>query len=201
MPNASDAVENKALCECRPKVQSHPYPATPPPSANGKHAKGTADFTFDLSAEARKSQTENIAPEYLLNEKPRQLFWPGMNPFLFTDLSKSDTRGSRAHSNLSRQSVQDAVRDIEDGSASLNLHDPPLVPVHDLLPLGWSVLRVQVTTKVTTILLAVKHKYFVLEISVPILEGITADDLVVIPTSAIERPHVKFDPENDGVFG
>ncbi|KAK9425365.1 putative Plastocyanin-like domain-containing protein [Seiridium unicorne] len=137
-----------------------------------------------------------------------------MDPFLFTDLSKSDTRGtlekpilyslrigltllgSRAHSNLSRQSVQDAVRDIEDGSASLNLHDPPLVPVHDLLPLGWSVLRVQVTTKVTTILLAVKHKYFVLEISVPILEGITADDLVMIPTSAIERPHVKFDPKN-----
>lgn len=37
--------------------------------------------------------------------------------------------------------------------------------------------------------------------SAPILEGITAEDPIEVPTSAMNRPHIDFEPKNDGVFG
>ncbi|KAJ4200830.1 hypothetical protein NW759_015806 [Fusarium solani] len=68
---------------------------------------------------------------------------------------------------------------------SLNLHNPALVTVHDLPPLGWSVLRFQVTSKA----------------AIPILEGITAENPIEIPEEVLDRPHVEFEPKNDGIFG
>lgn len=128
--------------------------------------------------------------------------------------------GSRAYGKFPHGSVRDAVGNGEDSPTFLNLRDPPLVVVHDLPPLGWSVLRFHVTTKAAILLHAVKLRYFVvshsqnesnllantnatfqLGMAVPILEGITVDDPLTIPTSAVNRPHVKFDPKNDGIFG
>ncbi|KAK6214203.1 hypothetical protein LQW54_004629 [Pestalotiopsis sp. IQ-011] len=105
--------------------------------------------------------------------------------------------GSRAHANFSRENVLDAAN----GHEPLNLRDPPLVVVHDLPPLGWSVLRFEVTTKAATMLHAVKLRHFVLGMSAPILEGFTAEDPIAVPDSAKNRPHVTFQPKNDGVFG
>jgi hypothetical protein len=37
--------------------------------------------------------------------------------------------------------------------------------------------------------------------SVPILEGLDAQNAVDVPEYAKARPHVEFKPANDGVFG
>lgn len=37
--------------------------------------------------------------------------------------------------------------------------------------------------------------------SVPILEGLTPEDFVSVPAYAADRPHVEFEPKNDGIFG
>lgn len=35
----------------------------------------------------------------------------------------------------------------------------------------------------------------------PILEGLDAENVLEIPEYAKSRPHVEFEPANDGVFG
>ncbi|GJD01423.1 multicopper oxidase [Colletotrichum higginsianum] len=109
--------------------------------------------------------------------------------------------GAQPHQGFPFQSVEDAVAAQGEVSRSLNLHDPALVTVHDLPPLGWSVLRFKVTAKAATMIHAVKLRYFALGMSAPIMEGILADDPVKLPESAVNRPHVVFEPKNDGVFG
>lgn len=37
--------------------------------------------------------------------------------------------------------------------------------------------------------------------SAPIMEGILSSDPAEFPESAVNRPHVEFEPKNDGVFG
>ncbi|TDZ14868.1 Laccase abr2 [Colletotrichum orbiculare MAFF 240422] len=98
-------------------------------------------------------------------------------------------------------SVEQAVSKDKNMASSLNLLDPGLVVVHDLPPLGWSVLRFKVTAKAATMIHAVKLRYFALGMSAPIMEGILPNDPVDFPTSAVNRPHVEFEPKNDGVFG
>jgi L-ascorbate oxidase len=68
--------------------------------------------------------------------------------------------GSQAYANFPWRDVIDAVRDAEHGATLLNLHNPPLVVVHDLPPLGWSVLRFKVTTKTASMIHAAKLRYF-----------------------------------------
>ncbi|KAK1985309.1 Cupredoxin [Colletotrichum cereale] len=109
--------------------------------------------------------------------------------------------GAHAYERFSHDSVGEAVVADREVSKSLNLHDPALVTVHDLPPLGWSVLRFKVTAKAATMIHAVKLRYFALGMSAPIMEGIMADDLVKFPKSAVSQPHVEFEPKNDGVFG
>ncbi|KAF3013563.1 hypothetical protein E8E14_010796 [Neopestalotiopsis sp. 37M] len=106
--------------------------------------------------------------------------------------------GSQAHASFPHETVAEAATSSH--ASSLNLRNPPLVVVHDLPPLGWSVLRFEVTTQAATMLHAVKLRYFVLGMSAPILEGITAEDPIKVPTSAMNRPHIDFEPKNDGVF-
>ncbi|KAK2017455.1 Cupredoxin [Colletotrichum eremochloae] len=108
---------------------------------------------------------------------------------------------AHAGQNFSHDSVEDAITVDTDISRSLNLHDPALVTVHDLPPLGWSVLRFKATAKAATMIHAVKLRYFALGLSAPIMEGIMADDPVALPESAVNQPHVDFEPKNDGVFG
>ncbi|KZL70549.1 multicopper oxidase [Colletotrichum tofieldiae] len=109
--------------------------------------------------------------------------------------------GAQAHERFSYRNVEDAIAADGDVSKSLNMHDAALVTVHDLPPLGWSVLRFKVTAKAATMIHAVKLRYFALGMSAPILEGIMADDPAKFPESAVNRPHVDFEPKNDGVFG
>ncbi|KAI1871212.1 uncharacterized protein JN550_004657 [Neoarthrinium moseri] len=109
--------------------------------------------------------------------------------------------GSNAHEEFSARSVQDAIQDGDSAARSLNLYDPALVIVHDLPPLGWSVIRFQITAQAATMIHAAKLRHFLLGMSAPILEGITVDDPISVPSSAMHRPHVQFDPKNDGVFG
>ncbi|KAI6260084.1 hypothetical protein MCOR27_002778 [Pyricularia oryzae] len=87
------------------------------------------------------------------------------------------------------------------GDVVLNLENPALVTVHELPPLGWSVLRFKVTAKAATMIHAVKLRYFALGMSAPILEGILPNDPAQFPESVAKRPHVEFEPKNDGVFG
>jgi hypothetical protein len=37
--------------------------------------------------------------------------------------------------------------------------------------------------------------------TVPILEGITTKDPIIVPEAAQDRPHIEFEPKNDGIFG
>ena len=72
--------------------------------------------------------------------------------------------GASAFGSFDHASVKDAVQSNQAGSATskqLNLADPALVVVHDLPPLGWSVLRFKVTSQSATMLHAVKIRYFV----------------------------------------
>ncbi|CAN8101373.1 unnamed protein product [Discula destructiva] len=108
--------------------------------------------------------------------------------------------GSRANAEFRHATVQDAVQEPE-LAASLNLKNPSLAIVHDLPPLGWSVIRFQVNAKEITMIHAVKLRYFVLGMAAPIIEGFGPKDFVDIPDYASTRPHVEFDPTNDGVFG
>ncbi|KAL0933699.1 multicopper oxidase [Colletotrichum truncatum] len=98
-------------------------------------------------------------------------------------------------------SVEEAVAADKTAASSLNLRSPGLVTVHDLPPLGWSVLRFKVTGKAATMIHAVKLRYFALGMSAPIMEGILPNDPAEFPSSAANRPHVEFEPKNDGVFG
>ncbi|KAK1857061.1 multicopper oxidase [Colletotrichum chrysophilum] len=98
-------------------------------------------------------------------------------------------------------SIEEAVAADKNIASALNLEDPGLVTVHDLPPLGWSVLRFKVTTKAATMIHAVKLRYFALGMSAPIMEGILPTDPANYPTFAANQPHVDFEPKNDGVFG
>lgn len=81
--------------------------------------------------------------------------------------------GSGAHGPFPYDSVHEAVQhdrdngdddDDEDGqgrSMRLNLENPGLNIVHDIPPLGWSVIRFKVTSKEVTMLHAVKLRHFV----------------------------------------
>ncbi|OHE99676.1 hypothetical protein CORC01_05034 [Colletotrichum orchidophilum] len=109
--------------------------------------------------------------------------------------------GAQANERFSHKSVEEAMVGGTQLSKSINLRDPALVIVHDLPPLGWSVLRFKVTAKAATLIHAVKLRYFALGMSAPIMEGILSSDPVEFPESAINRPHVEFEPKNDGVFG
>ncbi|KXH47725.1 hypothetical protein CSIM01_11675 [Colletotrichum simmondsii] len=109
--------------------------------------------------------------------------------------------GAQPNGRFSHKSVEEALLGRDHVSKSLNLKDPALVTVHDLPPLGWSVLRFKVTAKAATMIHAVKLRYFALGMSAPIMEGILSSDPPEFPESAINRPHVDFEPKNDGVFG
>ncbi|KAK1449474.1 hypothetical protein CMEL01_08789 [Colletotrichum melonis] len=109
--------------------------------------------------------------------------------------------GAQPNARFSHKSVKEAFIGRSHLSKSLNLKDPALVTVHDLPPLGWSVLRFKVTAKAATMIHAVKLRYFALGMSAPIMEGILSSDPAEFPESAINRPHVEFEPKNDGVFG
>ncbi|KAG8161956.1 hypothetical protein KVR01_007721 [Diaporthe batatas] len=106
--------------------------------------------------------------------------------------------GSAADGAFPYDTVSEAVRA---GFGSLNLENPGLAVVHDLPPLGWSVVRFKATSGVATMLHAVKLRMFALGMSAPILEGLDAQNAVDIPEYAKARPHVEFKPANDGVFG
>ncbi|KXJ97248.1 Cupredoxin [Microdochium bolleyi] len=115
--------------------------------------------------------------------------------------------GARADERFGHGSVEEAFDVAAAASAKsvvskhLNLKDPALVVVHDLPPLGWSVLRFKVSAQAATMIHATKLRYFLLGMSAPILEGVTVDNSISVPDSATRRPHVEFDPKNDGVFG
>ncbi|KAK1659197.1 Cupredoxin [Colletotrichum godetiae] len=109
--------------------------------------------------------------------------------------------GAQPNARFSHKSVEEALVGGNLLSNNLNLKDPALVTVHDLPPLGWSVLRFKVTVKAATMIHAVKLRYFALGMSAPIMEGILSSDPAEFPESAINRPHVEFKPKNDGVFG
>ncbi|RSL49529.1 hypothetical protein CEP54_012376 [Fusarium duplospermum] len=109
--------------------------------------------------------------------------------------------GSSSGQSFPGRSVKDAVSSPSSPQTSLNLHNPALVTVHDLPPLGWSVLRFQVTSQAASMLHSAKLRYFLLGMTVPILEGITAKTPIEIPEEAFDRPHVEFEPKNDGIFG
>ncbi|KAF4780665.1 hypothetical protein HER10_EVM0000708 [Colletotrichum scovillei] len=109
--------------------------------------------------------------------------------------------GVQPNARFSHKSVKEALIGRSHLSESLNLKDPALVTVHDLPPLGWSVLRFKVSAKAATMIHAVKLRYFALGMSAPIMEGILSSDPAEFPESAINRPHVDFEPKNDGVFG
>ncbi|KAF6843606.1 multicopper oxidase [Colletotrichum musicola] len=109
--------------------------------------------------------------------------------------------GFGANSKFPFAGVEEAIAADKDVAASLNLQDPALVTIHDLPPLGWSVLRFKVDGKAATMIHAVKLRYFALGMSAPIMEGILPDDPAQYPSSAVGRPHVEFEPKNDGVFG
>ncbi|KAM0268814.1 hypothetical protein ACHAPA_004744 [Fusarium lateritium] len=109
--------------------------------------------------------------------------------------------GSDRHKKFPGDTVHDAIQRSGDLGKALNLQDPALVVVHDLPPLGWSVLRFKVTAQQATMLHAVKLRYFALGMSVPILEGITEETPIKIPQSVVARPHVEFQPAHDGIFG
>ncbi|RMJ09294.1 hypothetical protein CDV36_011071 [Fusarium kuroshium] len=109
--------------------------------------------------------------------------------------------GSSSRQSFPGESVEDAVSSPGSPHTSLNLHNPALVTVHDLPPLGWSVLRFEVTSQAASMLHSAKLRYFLLGMTVPILEGITAENPIEIPKEALDRPHVEFEPKNDGIFG
>ncbi|KAJ0308825.1 hypothetical protein COL5a_006356 [Colletotrichum fioriniae] len=109
--------------------------------------------------------------------------------------------GAQPNARFSQKSVEEALVGRNHLFKSLNLKDPALVTVHDLPPLGWSVLRFKVTAKAATMIHAVKLRYFALGMSAPIMEGILSSDPAEFPESAVNRPHVEFEPKNDGVFG
>lgn len=71
---------------------------------------------------------------------------------------------SNVHMKFPHATVQEAVHaGTTDASAAkhLNLENPGRVIVHDLPPLGWSVIRFQVVAEEVTMLHAVKLRYFV----------------------------------------
>lgn len=71
--------------------------------------------------------------------------------------------GSGAHSRFSHGTVHDAVQDAH-FAGELNLQNPGRAIVHDLPPMGWSVIRFQVVAKEVTMLHAVKLRYFVVSL-------------------------------------
>ncbi|KAM5364345.1 hypothetical protein ACJZ2D_011542 [Fusarium nematophilum] len=68
--------------------------------------------------------------------------------------------GSGSREMFPQNTVEDDLRSSGGFCGPLNLDDPSLVTVHDLPPLGWSVLRFQVTSKAATILHSTKLRYF-----------------------------------------
>ncbi|KAK7228885.1 hypothetical protein V2G26_001055 [Clonostachys chloroleuca] len=109
--------------------------------------------------------------------------------------------GSGSGQHFPGETVEEAIRAPNNAHGSLNLENPALVIVHDLPPLGWSVLRFQVTSKAANLLHTAKIRYFLLGMTVPILEGITTKDPIIVPEAAQDRPHIEFEPKNDGIFG
>ncbi|KAF3769411.1 Cupredoxin [Cryphonectria parasitica EP155] len=109
--------------------------------------------------------------------------------------------GAKDHARFPYNSVEKALAEGENMIDLLNLHNPGLVTTHDLPALGWSILRFKVRAKAANMIHAAKLRYFALGMSVPIIEGILPDDPANFPDSAVNRPHVNFEPKNDGVFG
>lgn len=68
--------------------------------------------------------------------------------------------GSSSGQTFPGETVEDAVFASSRSHKPLNLHDPALVIVHDLPPLGWSVLRFQVTSKAANMFHSAKLRYF-----------------------------------------
>lgn len=68
--------------------------------------------------------------------------------------------GSSSGQPFREESVEDAIIAAGNSHTSLNLHNPALVTVHDLPPLGWSVLRFQVTSKAANMLHSAKLRNF-----------------------------------------
>ncbi|KAG6354808.1 hypothetical protein INS49_003889 [Diaporthe citri] len=106
--------------------------------------------------------------------------------------------GAQRDSSFPYGTVSEAVRA---GFGPLNLDNAGLAIVHDLPPLGWAVVRFKAAAGAATMVHAVKLRMFALGMSVPILEGLNGENLVDVPEYAKSRPHVKFEPANDGVFG
>ncbi|RSL99250.1 hypothetical protein CDV31_012259 [Fusarium ambrosium] len=183
-----------------------PYPPKPPPTSDQKYPE-RADFTFRLSAGSQPSLTEPKVPEFYLNEKPWQLFHGSMTPLLFHRLDPNESLDKPIISQLPVGSVVDLIIENQiNDTIPLYKHGNPawllaLVTVHDLPPLGWSVLRFEVTSQAASMLHSAKLRYFLLGMTVPILEGITAENPIEIPEEALDRPHVEFEPKNDGIFG
>lgn len=68
--------------------------------------------------------------------------------------------GAKDNARFSYTDLEDAMAADENIGMSINFRDPALVTVHDLPPLGWSVLRFKVTAKAATMIHAVKLRYF-----------------------------------------
>lgn len=68
--------------------------------------------------------------------------------------------GSSSGQPFPEKSVEDAIIAAGNSQRSLSLHNPALVTVHDLPPLGWSVLRFHVTSKAANMLHSAKLRYF-----------------------------------------
>lgn len=78
--------------------------------------------------------------------------------------------GANAYERFDHATVEDAVQSGQGNTTAggqLNLIDPALVVVHDLPPLGWSVLRFKVTSQAATMIHAVKIRYFVVSPAPP----------------------------------
>lgn len=71
--------------------------------------------------------------------------------------------GSGAHARFPHNTVHDAVEDAK-FAGKLNLQTPGRAIVHDLPPMGWSVIQFQVVAKEVTMLHAVKLRYFVVSL-------------------------------------
>lgn len=75
--------------------------------------------------------------------------------------------GSSSEQHFPGEIVEDAAHSFQAIHGPLNLHNPSIAIVHDLPPLGWSVLRFQVTSKAANRLHSAKLRYF-LVIKLPV---------------------------------
>ncbi|RSL71764.1 hypothetical protein CEP53_001390 [Fusarium sp. AF-6] len=180
-----------------------PYPSKPPPTSDQKYPE-RADFTFRLSAGSQPSLTEPKVPEFYLNEKPWQLFHGSMTPLLFHRLESNESLDKPIISQLPVGSVVDVIIENQiNDTIPLYKHGEPAWLLGSSS--GQSFPEESVEDAVsspgsphTSLNL---HNPALLGMTVPILEGITAENPIEIPKEALDRPHVEFEPKNDGIFG